>query len=369
MADDTRRTSSERDQSGRQASSERKQTDTSLRSERQNADQALRATQSEVQNNADMVVRRAREVADAVLLTAREKADARLERAAPSASIATDRALEDTALRVERASADAILQREREASASALARLLPLERQKTDRYLLTERTRSDDDVSHRDDFLGMVSHDLRNLLSGIVLSTALLSEGAADSDEGRRTIEASARIQRYAARMNRLIGDLVDVASIDAGKLSVSLQRGDTSAVIDEVNDMFQGVARDKGLSLESHITERPLGAKFDHERIIQVLANLITNAIKFTPAGTIVVRNERTADGCVISVRDTGVGIPGDKIERVFERFWQIGQNDRRGVGLGLYISRCIIDAHGGTITATSSPGAGSTFSFTLRT
>jgi signal transduction histidine kinase len=353
---------------GKRTSPEREQTNDSLRTERQNADHALHEKQAEAQDDADEVVQRARDAADAVLAVAREKADERIAQPEPGGLIAAERLVEDAVLRDERALADESVQREREANASALARLLPMERQKTDRYLLTERARSDEDLSHRDDFLGIVSHDLRNLLSGIVMSTTLLSDLAPPSDEGKRTIEAAARIQRYAARMNRLIGDLVDVASIEAGKLSVSLAPGDTSAVIIETNDMFQGLAYDKGLTLESQLAERPLPASFDHDRMIQVLANLITNAIKFTPAGgTIVVSNERTADGVLISVRDTGLGIAGDKLESVFERFWQVGKADRRGVGLGLYISRCIVQAHGGTIWATSTLGTGSTFSFRL--
>ena len=99
---------------------------------------------------------------------------------------------------------------------------------------------------------------------------------------------------------------------------------------------------------------------------MIQVLANLITNAVKFSaPGGTIVVANARTPEGIAISVRDTGIGIASDKLETVFERFWQIGKSDRRGVGLGLYISRCIVDAHGGRIWAESVSGVGSTFWF----
>ncbi|HEY0482628.1 MAG TPA: ATP-binding protein [Kofleriaceae bacterium] len=368
MTDDGKQTSPDREQTGRQSSRERAQTDESLLSERHKADQALEAKRSEAQGDADLVVRRARKTADAVLFAAREKADERVDQTEAHAFITAERVLEDATLRDERASADESLQREREAIA-ALAILMPMEREKTDRYLLTERTRSDDDLSHRDDFLGIVSHDLRNLLSGIVLSTSILSEQAGASEQGKRTLEVAARIQRYAARMNRLIGDLVDVASIDAGKLSVTLVPGDTSALIDEVKDMFEGLALDKGLSLEIDTTEQPLLANFDHDRMVQVLANLITNAIKFTRSGTIVVRNERTADGCVISVRDTGLGIPDDKLETVFERFWQVGKNDRRGVGLGLYISRCIIEAHGGTIRATSTLGTGTTFSFTLTT
>ena len=211
---------------------ERDQTNESLRTERAKTDHAL-ADKQAVERNADDVVHRARDNADAVLGAARNLADRRLSQPAPptgtDASIAAERVLEDDIVRGERASADETLQREREESSRVLASLLPLERDKTDRYLLSERARSDDAVSNRDNFLGIVSHDLRSLLGGIVLGTGMLSSAARDDDEGKQTRAVTARIQRYAARMNRLIGDLVDIASIDAGKLAITLERADSS--------------------------------------------------------------------------------------------------------------------------------------------
>jgi signal transduction histidine kinase len=101
---------------------------------------------------------------------------------------------------------------------------------------------------------------------------------------------------------------------------------------------------------------------------MLQVLANLITNAIKFTaPGGTVTVRGQRMDDELRLSVVDNGPGIAGSMLEAVFERFWQVGKNDHRGLGLGLYISRCIVDAHGGRIWAESRPGGGSAFHFTI--
>jgi signal transduction histidine kinase len=108
--------------------------------------------------------------------------------------------------------------------------------------------------------------------------------------------------------------------------------------------------------------------ASFDPARMLQVLTNLLSNAIKFTPpGGRVVVRLERIADDLRFAVSDTGVGIPKDNLETVFERFRQVKANDRRGVGLGLYISKCIVQGHGGKIWAESKLGGGSTFCFTL--
>ncbi|GAC1551656.1 MAG: hypothetical protein NVS3B10_14100 [Polyangiales bacterium] len=355
---------------GKKTSVERVQTDESLRTEREKADRAL-AERQVAEESADEVVHRAREHADAVLGAARDRADHRPDDPAaplgPRATLVHERVIEDQVLRDERALADESLRREREENAHALARLLPLERDKTDRYLLTERARSDDAVSHRDNFLGIVSHDLRNLLAGIVMSAARLSETAPKSEEGEPTVLGTKRIQRYAARMNRLIGDLVDVASIDAGQLALTPEPADSTALIAEAVDMFQAAAIAKGVGLESQIAV-PLPAEFDHDRMLQVLANLITNALKFTASGgKIWIGGERLGDELRFTVHDTGAGIPANMLEAIFERFWQVDKNDKRGVGLGLYISKCIVEAHGGRVWAESEHGAGSKLSFTM--
>lgn len=353
-----------------EASAEREQTDESLRLEREKTDHALAERQA-AEEDSDLVVHNARESADAVLTEARAKADERLE-ASPhfgaDATLAEERVLEDEALQEERASADESLRHEREENARVLARLLPLEREKTDRFLLTERARSDVALANRDNFLGLVSHDLRNLLGGIVLGAELLSAKAPKDEDGAQTVATTSRIQRYAARMNRLIGDLLDVASIDAGKLAMTPVPGDAAALIAEAVATFQPAASAQGISLQTEIAGGPLLAEFDHDRMLQVLANIIANAIKFTSrGGSIQVRGERTRDELRFSISDTGSGIPDTMLEAIFERFWQVGKKDRRGVGLGLYISRCIVDAHGGRIWAESTLGEGSRFCFTL--
>ena len=352
-------------------SPEREQTDQSLRLERDRTDQALADRQQAVAEDAEQLLQRAREAADAVLAAAREKADDQLESSIPGAApaaIAEERDREDAALRDERAAADENLKRERDEAARALALLLPLERVKTDRFLLTERLRSDDAVANRDDFMGIVSHDLRNLLGGIVMTAAILGKGTADDAPGKETIARVERIQRYAARMNRLIGDLVDVASIDAGKLALAPTEGDASALVDEAVEMFFSAAAEKNLVLTAQIGAGPVSAWFDHDRVLQVVVNLITNAIKFTERGTITVRAQPDdGDGARVSVHDTGAGVRADSLESIFERFWQAGTNDRRGSGLGLYISKCIVEAHGGRIWAESFAGKGTAVSFTL--
>jgi signal transduction histidine kinase len=337
---------------------ERESTNKSLRTERTSTDEAV-AERRGIDRHADEVVERARERADAVLETARATADE---------SLSTTRALEDQVIESERAAADDHLYREREEEARTLATWLPLEREKTDRDLLTERARSDDKLAHRDDFLGMVSHDLRSLLCGVVLEATALSGSASQSAEGRLVAAGMKRLQQYAARMNRLIGDLIDVVSIDAGRLAIEPERGNAGLLLGEAYQAFASAASEKGISLDLQTGAAALWACFDHSRMLQVLANLIANALKFTPrGGAIVIRCERIGDELRFCVSDTGIGIAPSMLEAVFQRFWQISENDQRGLGLGLHISKCIVEAHGGKIWAESTPGEGSAFYFAI--
>jgi signal transduction histidine kinase len=122
-------------------------------------------------------------------------------------------------------------------------------------------------------------------------------------------------------------------------------------------------------LSLKVDVARGPLLAKFDMDRMLQVVSNLLQNAIKFTPAGgSITIRAARRGAACIVAVSDTGIGIPANELSSIFERFRQLDKTDRAGLGLGLYISKWIVEAHGGRIWAESQAGAGSTFYFTLQ-
>jgi len=348
---------------------ERAKTDHSLRTERNKTDAARRAHRTSAERDADGVVHHARAVADAVLSASRLRADHELlrpRRPAAAGAVVGERARADLAVRGERATADVTLRSDRKDQADALAALLVHERAVTDAYLLTERARSDVAVANRDDFLGMVAHDVRNLLSGVVLSLELLRMG--DEDPAPHVSDAASRIRRYVARMNRLIGDLVDVTSIDAGKLALAPVERDAAALVAEAMETFLPAALEKGVSLSAEVPDGPLLARFDHDRMLQVFANLIANSIKFTPAGgKIAVRAEAARGMLRFCISDTGVGIPAPMLDAIFERFWQVGKNDRRGQGLGLYISKCIVEAHRGRIWAESKAGKGSQLYFTL--
>lgn len=350
----------------------RSDTDTSLRDERTSTDRKLAARRAAVEEDSDAVVGRARDRADEVLSAARGQADDALEgkRASPRSrdELARDRGEEDEVVQAERALADRQLEVERDERSRALKELLKLERVATDQHLLIERARSDEALLSRDEFMGLVAHDLRSLLGGIALNASLLVKGA----EAREPHEAVARraegIQRFTARMNRLIRDLSDVASIEAGKFRVSAEAADAAPLVHESIDAFQPAAFEKGLTLEAHVAEGSFRATFDRERVLQVLSNLLSNAVKFTPKGGRVSLRLRHLDGQVrFSVSDTGPGIEAGRHEAVFRRFWQAQEGDPRGMGLGLFISKCIVEAQGGTLSLESTPGQGSTFSFTL--
>lgn len=351
---------------------EQDSTDLSLREERDRTDDAFGRKRDAIEDKADAVVNSARANADVSLKGARDRADARLARSeAPPVERRTvnrERVVEDATLREERAISDEKLGEEREGSRRALASLVASEREATDQHLLIERTRSDETLAARDDFLGMVSHDLKTLLGGIAMRAGLLVRNASGDDAGQRTRRDAESIQRYTARMNRLIGDLVDVASIEAGRLSVAPQLDEATHLVRETVEAFQPAASARHLSLKSEVARDSLPARFDPERILQVLANLVSNAIKFTPeGGRISIRVEPVEEGLRFSVADSGPGIAEDQHERIFERFWQVLASDKRGLGLGLYISKGLVEAHGGRIWAESSPEAGSTFFFTL--
>ena len=235
------------------------------------------------------------------------------------------------------------------------------------RNLLRLKTASDSALAERDNSMGMVSHDLRNLLNGIVLQATLLSQDAAASVDGYRAVTGLKHILSYAARMERLVKDLVDVASIDAGKVAIQLARCDAVALLAEAVDSGMHAASEQAISIHSHSSELNLEATLDRERILQVLGNLVSNAIKFTPrGGAITVRCEHIDHEVQFSVRDTGMGIPAHMLLSVFDRFIQV-KHDHRGLGLGLYISKCIVESHGGRMWVDSKLGEGSMFHFTI--
>lgn len=220
----------------------------------------------------------------------------------------------------------------------------------------------------RDDTLAAISHDLRNGLNTVLTAVGLLLRSLPPDSEGRRDRRHVEAIRRSAERMNRVIGDLLDVASIESGRLFVEPRREEVRSIIAEAVAACRHQAIEKTLRVEQDVASTAIEAICDRERVLQVLGNLIGNAIKFTPDGGSVLVSAEPSDGEVLfSVRDSGVGVSAKQLPHVFDRFWHAMPKTRLGSGLGLTIAKGIVEALGGRIWVESRPGEGTTFFFTL--
>ena len=302
-----------------------------------------------------------------------------------AATLAEERIQTDETLREERALLDETLKDERQTMHDALAD----ERRQTDRELKRERADTDlavdqtfnllkeEEEAHgevrdmmvtREEFLAIVSHDLRTPLNVIEVSAAMIAERVAAETPDADLVRAVERIQRSAEQMGRMLSDLLDATRFEHGQFKLSPRMGDVVGVIKESAGAFDAIARSHGVSLHVDVPDARVRARFDRDRILQVLSNLVRNALQFTRSGGLItLRVIPETPGCRIDVCDSGSGIATDDLQRIFDRFHQAVNANRSGLGLGLYISRAIVEAHGGTIWADSELGKGSTFSFTV--
>jgi signal transduction histidine kinase len=214
--------------------------------------------------------------------------------------------------------------------------------------------------------LAVVSHDLRNPLNIISVGASLLDGGQHSETERSEILKI---IKSASDRMERLLADLLSLARLDGGQsLPVTPAPMDVRSLLEEVRDAFACAARRNGRRLECRIAEALPAVHADRDRIHQVLSNLVGNALKFTPVnGTVTLEAEAAPGEVRCCVRDTGPGLTEEQMERIFDPFWQAEKTARLGFGLGLKIARCIVEAHGGTMTVESTPGSGSAFTFTL--
>jgi signal transduction histidine kinase len=243
-------------------------------------------------------------------------------------------------------------------------------------------------------FLASVSHELRTPLTSVVGFTKLVRKRFADIVEpalvaglgGEAALAADPKLARAVRqihenlaimtaegeRLTAMINDVLDLQKIEAGRMEFRREPVDLAAVVDQACAAVAALFDSSGLELRREVLPGPATVTGDHHRLIQVVINLLSNAVKFTPAGSVTVRIAPTANGdeIVVSVTDTGAGIAPADQERVFEAFAQAGDTlteKPRGTGLGLPISRQIVEEHGGRMWLESEPGRGSTFAFAL--
>jgi signal transduction histidine kinase len=232
---------------------------------------------------------------------------------------------------------------------------------------ISERKRMEEElrvaVQSRERVLAAVSHDLRNPLNTIQLTSASLLSQLPNDQRWRRHLEI---IHRSCLRMEHLITDLLDMASIGAGRLSLQTRPEPADDVLREVLELHQSLADEKRIRLTRGKVAEGIVIECDRQRVMQVFENLIGNALKFCRAGdTVTLGCERAVDAVCFSVEDTGPGIQPELLTRLFDPFWS-GPGSPTGVGLGLYIVRGIVERHGGRIDVDSAVG-GTRFSFTI--
>jgi signal transduction histidine kinase len=215
----------------------------------------------------------------------------------------------------------------------------------------------------RDEVLGIVSHDLRNPLSTIVMSArALLHSPDAEA------VELGAVIERAGGWALRIIRDLLDVTALEAGKLAIHREPMTVDAIADTLRSLFEAPATDAGVSLSLDLASAPRWVELDVDRVVQAVGNLLANAIKFTPrGGTVALHIFQDGDRVAFRVADNGSGIPAESLPHLFDRFWQAREAHRGGAGLGLAIAKGIAEGHGGRIEVESAVGLGSTFTLVL--
>ncbi len=222
-------------------------------------------------------------------------------------------------------------------------------------------------VRAREEMLAIVSHDLRNPLHAVMLSISMLQTAGKIADDDREQLEI---IDISAKRMQRLIEDLLDVTRLEGGKqLPIEPAPLDVESLFAETHELFKSQAATNAITLQYYIASGVKTSLADRHRVLQVLSNLIGNAMKFTPPGGMITYHAELhqANAVKITVADSGPGIPKENLGDIFNPYWQAKRTARLGAGLGLPIAKGIVESHGGRIWVESEPGAGTKFFFTL--
>lgn len=361
-----------------------------VKGERVKANQVFENLTEKLENETNTTFENSRFKADQARFQRREKTDSEVDEGyEQNSQILSERLAEDRAIKTERQGVDMALGAEREARERVIRNLMDDVRAITNSNFLIERTKTDRDASQskdlleaeqlahsgtkaalttREEFLAIVSHDLRNPIGTISSSADLLLNDTLFSGLNEDVRNWLHVIKRNADTSLRLISDILDMERIAEDKLGLNVGRHFISEVIHDSIENHQQMALSKSISLKVAENLPSVVLLFDRDRIAQVISNLIGNALKFTPKGGIItIAVEDSADSIQFSVKDTGPGIAADKKLLIFDRYAQIANKDRRGLGLGLYISKMIVDLHHGKLWVISEIKEGSTFYFTL--
>ncbi|MHC4192553.1 MAG: sensor histidine kinase, partial [Planctomycetota bacterium] len=235
--------------------------------------------------------------------------------------------------------------------------------------VLHDITREKEISQMKNDFVSHVSHELKTPLASITAYSEMLADGEAEDEETRK--EFYSVIQSQAQRLNRLIEDILNVSRIESGMVKVDKKPVSLTILIEEQLPMIKGYAEEKSIEV---VSQKPIvfdQVYADKDMLSQVIVNLLSNAVKYTPAGgsvTIETEVDETAGIARVTVADTGVGIPEEEVEHVFDKFYRVGanKNQAKGTGLGLNLVKQIVEkVHAGRVFVTSKQGQGSTFGF----
>jgi len=262
----------------------------------------------------------------------------------------------------ERHHTDELTAVERDARKFDFMEVLAAEREQTDAALHQERSHSDSILHGRDGTLAIIAHDLRNYLNALSIRAELL--GSIPAEETKKHAEEISRACRIMARW---ANDLVDIATVDSGSLSVELSAQAPAEIVSASLETFAVAAKTKGVEVTLTMPETLPKILADRDRLVQVLNNLLDNALKFTASGSVAVALERANGFVRFRVTDTGPGISEGDREKIFDRYWRAPLGKHGGTGLGLFICKRIVEAHAGHISVENAPGRGSTFLFTI--
>lgn len=357
----------------------RAETDKSLQDERTKTNEHLERRHKEVERQTTEAIERDRRIADEHRTLGRAARDRHVtegpERttAGDEPLVLAEREQSDKAMCKERALQDSELRRERREKQLLVDALLSTERSRTDSSLGYERECADlasqhslqhltdeqarhastrGELSDRELALGIICHDLKNQVVAITIGAQVLRRQlSSDSWDRADVLRQVSAMEENAAFMSRMVDSLLDIERFAHGTVTLSVKPADLYVLLQEAAKLFSPVAINKSCTLVTDLGSEPLWVSVDHDRLLQAVSNLVGNAIKFTPAGgTIALSATRDQTQVTVSITDTGPGIAEQDRLKLFRKFSQLNKAEG-GLGLGLYIAKSIVDAHGGTL------------------